>query len=321
MDATVIEFSIVPENILGDTVQTPDVLLDLSLSRIENMSCDELSPGSTYDPVVQIGRDDGTPLSAGTTITHTDQTDFRIIAANRGHTDYDDSLSIEENDGVGISEVEYELRGPQDIPLASGTDDTSQYCIFGSDDATCDTWPLDNFEDMPSGMYTITARAALPEWAGWTEPVSTTFELPPVPVEIRDGDGLPLPSFTEVTTITDIVQRIIAYDPQHPDYNSSLSAQENDGTGIAEVEVRIYSPTFFEWHTATDDTAPYCVFGENEGVCTPMSQTQYEQMQTMPGTYIMQVRARPEGSQRWGDWSRVNLVDELHELYLPALQR
>jgi hypothetical protein len=44
-------------------------------------------------------------------------------------------------------------------------------------------------------------------------------------------------------------------------------------------------------------------------------------MQTMPGTYIMQVRARPEGSQRWGDWSRVNLVDELHELYLPALLR
>jgi hypothetical protein len=42
MDATVVEFAIIPEDILGDTALAPDVTLDLSLYRINDMDCDEL---------------------------------------------------------------------------------------------------------------------------------------------------------------------------------------------------------------------------------------------------------------------------------------
>jgi hypothetical protein len=42
MDATVVEFAIIPEDILGDMAVAPDVLLDLSSTRINTMDCSEL---------------------------------------------------------------------------------------------------------------------------------------------------------------------------------------------------------------------------------------------------------------------------------------
>jgi hypothetical protein len=42
MDATVVEFAIIPEDILGETAVAPNILLDLSEGDIDDMDCEGL---------------------------------------------------------------------------------------------------------------------------------------------------------------------------------------------------------------------------------------------------------------------------------------
>lgn len=140
------------------------------------------------------------PAQSETVITNASQTNFEAVAWNPLYGN---------GNGDGISDVSFWFTGPGTIPAR--TDASSRYCAFGAPgNSPCRT--MDQvviFTSMPSGVYTIFARAQGID-GRYSDIVSKTFilQFPSTPTATltQTPTPTPLPSCTDVF-ITDTLVR------------------------------------------------------------------------------------------------------------------
>jgi hypothetical protein len=249
-------------------------------------------------------------LTAGTLVETIEQTRLRVVAydpdVSSGEPDASaplaDHLSF---DGEGITSIDYELIGPLGATILFSDDPLTSdpFCLFGGSGGDCDTVSADDYQYWRSGTYTLRARAG--NGFLWTDWVSTTFELPPLDVYVDYAS--PLTPGLSILNRADTDFQVVAYDrsavTNPPDLTAPLSDHlVHDGTGISEVRIKIFSPMKFEWDSATEGAAAYCLFGGTGAVCDPMTTTRFVQFLSVPGEYEIQVRVKATANARWTDW-------------------
>jgi RHS repeat-associated protein len=139
--------------------------------------------------------------------------------------------------GVGISQVEFELWSPSGARIRTVGDNTKKYCVFGTDDAVCDLMSIFYWEPRPkSGTYLLKARAESNDgfWTAWIE---TTFV-------ISSGGGIPGPStatpeFMSDTDADDDIKPVTA----EPSLTASLTASPTEMPVSSETPIPSDTPT------------------------------------------------------------------------------
>ncbi len=289
------------------TGPTPTPTLDLT-STPTNTPTATNTPTPTPTPSLNIFLDITLPGQDGQVISTREDTRFEAIAYDRADPSYDPAATDAQNNGRGIQDVFFEILAPPDASISRPyirTDTDDRYCVFGGGCNQVNSSQAGNIFTVP-GEYTLRARARATDGriSDWAE---RTFTVQPFDATIfaayKDGSTWTQLPVSEPLLNIDTREasdfRIVAYDQNHPDYNSGQSWTQNDGAGVSLVEYEIYAPSGFLWFASNDTSSKaYCVFGGSNEACNPMSAFDFDNLQE--GTWTIRMRA--SNGFAWSPW-------------------
>ncbi len=236
--------------------------------------------------------------SADVTVQDINGTQFEVLA-------YDPKYGgSEENLALGIQQIRYRLYNPDntstdiDRSCAEATEDnacTEILCAYDGTPGTCNPMSLSNFEQLRAGRtYGIIARAQSlgRDWSDWTSP-RINLEIPKTKLQfVRPEQD------DEIEGLGDTAFEAQAYVPH---LSESDNFDTGNGEGVQQVQFLIKkedSDTAI--YSISDTAAPFCVFGEQGGICSQMPTEQdgifpgYYHLES--GSYILRARVLQNGA-------------------------
>ncbi|NJP04914.1 MAG: hypothetical protein HC837_04410 [Chloroflexaceae bacterium] len=244
-----------------------------------------------------------TPLDAST-ITDLAATAFEATATYLGQ------ISL-------IDQVEYRLVDQNGLEILSGSDDSSRFCLAGSDGDPCPTLDSALYENLEAMDYTLGVRARADingDVTRWTTWLTHAFTIPAANLTINylnpTTDGELVLSFLDTDFEVEVFE-----DPSDPPAKVEMQLIHPSGNPFLLPDA-VGNPVA----TRVDNTGRFCFFGSDASdncynvldmktICPGCSQLQ----NMTQGIYTLRVRAQdatPTGGALWTNWQEITVQIE-----------